>query len=57
LFSNYLFTLLFGAKPLTPQYKHDGLVVTIAVESIVKLVMMLTIAGYALFYIFNGTMA
>ncbi|MCP5175484.1 MAG: ATPase [Moraxellaceae bacterium] len=50
-----LFTLLFGAKPLTPQYKHDGLVVTIAVEAIVKLVMMLTVAGYALFSVFDGT--
>jgi Na+/proline symporter len=48
------FTLLFGAKPLTTQYKHDGLVVTIAVESLVKLVMMLSIAGYALFFIFGG---
>ena len=54
-FAITLFTLLFGAKPLTPQYKHDGLVVTIAVESIVKLIMMLSVAGYALFYIFNGT--
>ena len=48
------FTLLFGAKPLTPQYKHDGLVIAIAVESIVKLVMMLSVAGYALFFIFDG---
>lgn len=49
-----LFTLLFGAKPLTQQYKHDGLVVTIAIESIVKLVMMFAVALYALFYIFHG---
>ena len=48
------FTLLFGAKPLTPQYKHDGLVIAIAVESIVKLVMMLSVAAYALFFIFDG---
>lgn len=49
-----LFTLLFGAKPLTPQYKHDGLVVTIAVESVIKLITMLAIAGYALFFVFDG---
>ena len=49
-----VFTLLFGAKPLTPQYKHDGLVIAIAIESIVKLVMMLSVAAYALFFVFNG---
>ncbi|HEX5359551.1 MAG TPA: ATP-binding protein [Fluviicoccus sp.] len=49
-----LFTLLFGAKPLTTQYKHDGLVVAIALESVIKLVTMLVLAGYALFFVFGG---
>lgn len=49
-----LFTLLFGARPLTPQYKHEGLVVAIALESVIKLVMMLSMAGYALFFVFGG---
>jgi Na+/proline symporter/signal transduction histidine kinase len=50
-----LFTLLFGAKPLTTQYKHDGLVVAIAVESVIKLLMMLVLGGYSLVYVFGGT--
>ncbi|WP_242610206.1 hypothetical protein [Fluviicoccus keumensis] len=52
-----LFTLLFGAKPLTTQYKHDGLVVAIAVESVIKLITMLVLAGYALFFVFGGASA
>ena len=49
-----LFTLLFGAKPLTTQYKHDGLVVAIAVESVIKLTMMLVLSGFALYSVFGG---
>ena len=49
-----LFTLLFGAKPLTTQYKHDGLVVAITVESVIKLTMMLVLSGFALYSVFGG---
>ena len=49
-----LFAILFGARHITPREKHDGLVVAIAFESLVKLVALLAVGLYAVFGIFNG---
>lgn len=49
-----LFGVLFGARHISPREKHRGLVVAIAFESLVKLVVLLLIGGYALFGIFDG---
>jgi PAS domain S-box-containing protein len=48
------FAILFGARHLTPREKHDGLVVAIAFESLVKLVALMVVGLYAVFGIFDG---
>jgi signal transduction histidine kinase/Na+/proline symporter len=48
------FAVLFGARHVTAREKHAGLVVAIAFESLVKLVALLCVAGFALFGIFDG---
>jgi len=49
-----LFAILFGARHITPREKHEGLVVAIAFESLVKLVALLTVGLFAVFGSFNG---
>ena len=49
-----LFGVLFGTRHISPRQKHRGLVVAIAFESLVKLIVLLLIGGYALFGLFGG---
>ena len=49
-----LFGMLFGTRHISPREKHRGLVVAIAFESLIKLVVLLLIGGYALFGVFGG---
>ena len=49
-----LFAILFGARHVTPREKHEGLVVAIAFESLVKLIALLSVGLFAVFGIFNG---
>ncbi len=49
-----LFTILFGARHIASQEKHEGLVLAIAFESLVKLVALGAIGLYALFVVFGG---
>lgn len=49
-----LFGVLFGTRHISPREKHRGLVVAIAFESLVKLVVLLLIGGFALFHVFDG---
>jgi Na+/proline symporter/signal transduction histidine kinase len=49
-----LFAILFGARRLTPRERHEGLVVAIAFESVIKLAALLTVAGVAVFSVFGG---
>jgi len=49
-----LFSILFGARHISPREKHHGLVVAIAFESLVKLVTLLTVGIFAVFGIFGG---
>jgi len=49
-----LFTILFGARHISPREKHEGLVVAIAFESLVKLLALILVAGIAVFGVFGG---
>jgi Na+/proline symporter/signal transduction histidine kinase len=49
-----LFAILFGARHISPREKHQGLVVAIAFESLVKLLALLVVGGFALFGVFSG---
>ena len=49
-----LFAILFGARHISPREKHEGLVVAIAFESLVKLVALCAVGVFALFGVFGG---
>jgi len=49
-----LFAILFGARHVSPREKHEGLVVAIAFESLVKLIALLLVGLFALFGILDG---
>ncbi len=49
-----LFAILFGARHITPREKHEGLVVAIAFESLVKLFALCAVGVFALFGVFGG---
>ena len=49
-----LFSMLFGARQLSIRSRHDGLMVAIALESVVKIVALLTMTGTILFGLFSG---
>ncbi len=49
-----LFAILFGARHISPREKHEGLVVAIAFESLVKLAALASVGLFALFGIFDG---
>ncbi len=53
-FTLILFSILFGARHISPREKHTGLVAAIAFESLVKLVAMLAVGGFAVFGVFGG---
>jgi PAS domain S-box-containing protein len=49
-----LFAILFGARHISPREKHEGLVVAIAFESMVKLVALCAVGVFAVFGVFGG---
>jgi Na+/proline symporter len=49
-----LFAILFGARTLDSSESHDGMVATIAFESIVKLVAILMVGIYVTYFLFDG---
>lgn len=49
-----LFAILFGARHISAREKHEGLVVAIAFESLIKLVAMLVAGGAILYQVFGG---
>jgi PAS domain S-box-containing protein len=49
-----LFAVLFGARQVTPREKHEGLVVAIAFESVIKLVALLAVGLFAVHGVFGG---
>lgn len=48
------FSMLFGAKHLDSAERHEGLVAAIALESIVKLVAMLSVGIFVCYWMFDG---
>ena len=48
-----IFAILFGARHISPREKHEGLVVAIAFESVVKLLALLAVGLFAVFGIFG----
>jgi len=49
-----LFAILFGARNITPREKHEGLVVAVAFESLVKLVALMIVGAFAIYGVFGG---
>jgi Na+/proline symporter/signal transduction histidine kinase len=49
-----LFAILFGARHISTREKHEGLVVAIAFESLVKLTALLIVGLFAVFGVFGG---
>lgn len=49
-----LFAILFGARHISAREKHEGLVVAIAFESVVKLICLSAVGLYALLVVFEG---
>jgi len=49
-----LFAILFGARHMTPREKHEGLVVAVAFESLVKLIALMMVGLFAVFGVFGG---
>jgi len=49
-----LFSILFGARHISPREKHHGLVAAIAFESLIKLIALLTVGAFAVFGVFSG---
>jgi sigma-B regulation protein RsbU (phosphoserine phosphatase) len=49
-----IFGILFGARTLATQERHEGLVAAIAFESIVKLVAFMAVGIYVTYYLFDG---
>ena len=49
-----LFSILFGARHASLRTNHHGLMVAMAVESLIKLIALLVIAGFALFGVLGG---
>ena len=49
-----LFTILFGARHIASRERHEGLVLAIAFESLVKLLALAAVALYAMYRVFDG---
>jgi len=50
-----VFAILFGARPISDQERHNGLVVTMAFESLVKLCCFLLLGAFALWQVHGGS--
>ena len=49
-----VFAILFGARHLSTREKHQGLVVAMGFESIIKLLAFVVVAYYSVFHVFGG---
>ncbi|MFA5626654.1 MAG: ATP-binding protein [Thiohalomonadaceae bacterium] len=50
----FLFAVLFGARHISAREKHEGLVVAIAFESLIKLLALLVVGAFAVYGLFGG---
>ena len=49
-----IFTLLFGARLISPTEKHPGLIAALAFEAVIKLIIILVLGFYSVYVIFGG---
>ncbi|MBF0564662.1 MAG: response regulator [Nitrospirae bacterium] len=49
-----LFTILFGVRRLDPTERHQGIVIVVAIESIVKIIAFVSVGIFVTFYLYNG---
>jgi Na+/proline symporter/nitrogen-specific signal transduction histidine kinase len=49
-----VFTILFGARHLSPRDRHEGMAVAIAFESVLKLVALLLVGGFVVAAVWGG---
>ncbi|NVN97858.1 MAG: SpoIIE family protein phosphatase [Geobacteraceae bacterium] len=49
-----IFGIMFGARSLATQRRHEGLVAAIAFESVVKLLAFICVGIYVTYFLFNG---
>lgn len=49
-----VFTAIFGTRKLDPSERHEGMVAAVAFESVVKLLVFITVGVFVTFFMFNG---
>ncbi len=49
-----LFTIVFGLRRLNPTEQHQGMVMSIAAESVVKLVALVAVAIFVIYFMYDG---
>lgn len=49
-----VFTFLFGTRKIAEDEKHEGMVFSIAIESVIKLIVFITLGIFITFYVFDG---
>jgi PAS domain S-box-containing protein len=49
-----LFTIIFGVRRLDPTERHEGMVMAVAAESMVKLLAFLAVGGFVVYGVFDG---
>jgi len=49
-----LFTIMFGVRRLDPTERHEGMVMAVAAESLVKLVFFLAAGVFVVYFLFDG---
>ncbi len=54
LFLLVVFTIVFGLRRLDPTEQHQGMVMSIAAESVVKLVSLLSVAIFVIYFMYDG---
>ncbi|KJU86551.1 sodium:solute symporter [Candidatus Magnetobacterium bavaricum] len=49
-----VFTILFGVRKLDPTERHQGIVLVVAIESLIKLIAFLSVGFFVTFYLYDG---
>ena len=49
-----VFAVIFGTRHTSTRNQHEGFVVAIAFESIIKMIAILAVGAYSIFYVFEG---
>jgi PAS domain S-box-containing protein len=49
-----LFTIIFGVRRLDPTERHEGMVMAVAMESLIKLVLFLAAGVFVVYFLFDG---